>query len=328
MPIIETSKLAVLIALLGKLEGSYGGGGALAAATDGILLAELSDLEEAFISDGKRAAPAGTFGTQKRVPPQGSYVEFTAKTEVRGRGAAYSASVLHPEHVLMRASGHDAVITTTPGAEKIEYTPTPGPSGYGSAVFGAYSRGSLWSLLAAYADWTWGSDGLTPALSEFAIKAIFTSVADTAVPSISYPASTVDPPVATNILFSIGGVTSLAVKKHQFKQNRTIGQRLNQNGAGHNGFAIGRRNPTFTITIEEPPTSTYDARLKRRTAVCEPLSLQVGTVQYNRDKLSAPLAQLVDVKPGTEDTTATLDLTYELQPSVLGANDEYKRTVD
>lgn len=324
----EATKLAVLLGLTGKLEGSYGAGGALLPATDGILLAELADLNEAFVFDGQRKAPPGTFGTQKRVPPLGSYVEFTGKTEPRGLGLAYGASALHPEHVLMRISGHDAVVTATPGAEKIEYTPQAGPNGFASAVLGGYSRGSLWNLLAAYADWTWTIDGPGIPLNEWAIKALFTSVADAGVPAITYPAANVDPPSAANILFTIGGVATLSVKKAQFKQNRTISQRLNINAGGHGGFNIGRRNPTFTVTIEEPATATYDARTKKRTHAVEALSLQVGSVQYNRDKFTAPNAQLIDVKPSAENEVATLDLTYELQPSTLGANDEYKRTVD
>lgn len=323
----ETTKLAVLLALLGKTEGSYGAGGALTAATDGILLAELADLDETFIFDGKRAAPPGTFGTQKRVPPAGSYLEFTAKTEVRGRGAAYGASALHPEHVMMLIAGHSAAITTTVGSEKIVYSPSSAASGFASGVFEAYSRGSKWNMVGAYADWTWGADGLVVPTSEWAIKALFSSVADAACPSVTYPAATVDPPAATNVIFTVGGV-ALSIKKWQFKLNRTISQRLAQNTAGHNGFTIGRRNPTFTCTIEEPATSTYDARAKRRTAVAEAIVLTVGSVQYNRDKFAAPAAQLVDVKSSAENETATLDLTFELQPSALGANDEYTRTVD
>ena len=327
MPLTETTKLAVLLGLLGKAEASYGAGGTLAAATDGILLAELADLDETFIFDGKRAAPPGTFGTQKRVPPAGSYLEFTAKTEVRGRGAAYGASALHPEHVLMLISGHAATITTTAGAEKIVYAPSSAASGFASGVFEGYSRGNKWNMLGAYADWTWGADGIAPLMSEWAIKALFTSVADAACPSITYPATGVDAIVAANTVFTVGGV-ALAIKKFQFKLNRTISQRLAQNTAGHNGFSIGRRNPTLTVTVEEPATATYDARAKRRTAVAEAIVLTVGSVQYNRDKFAAPAAQLVDVKSSAENETATLDLTFELQPSALGANDEYTRTVD
>jgi hypothetical protein len=329
MPAFEATKLAVLIGLTAKLEASYGAGGALSTATDGVLLSELADLNESFEHDGKREPPASTMGTQRRVPPKGDFLEFVAKTAPRGLAAAYGASALHPEHVLMRMSGHDAVITSTAGVEKIVYTPSPGPVGFASAVLGGYSRGSLWSLLAAYADWTWGAEGAVVPMSEWAIKCLFASVADAAVPAITYPAVNVDPPVADNILFSIGGVATLSVKKFQFKQGRNIGNRRNMNAqGGHGGFFSGRRNPTFTVTIEEPMTATYDARTKRRTAVCEALSLQVGTVQYNRDKFTAPQAQLVDTKPSTDGDVATLDLTYELQPSVFGANDEYSRTVD
>ena len=51
-------------------------------------------------------------------------------------------------------------------------------------------------------------------------------------------------------------------------------------------------------------------------------------MQYNREKFAAPAAQLVDVKPSAEEATATLDLTFQLNPSAIGASDEYSRTFD
>ena len=321
-------KLALILGALAKLEGSYAAGGTVSTATDGLLLAELADLNEDFAHDGSRAKPPGTSGNLPNVAPAGSFVETTLKAEPRGFGAAYSASNLPPEHVMMRIAGHDAAITLTGGLEKVVYTPTPGDSTFASALLGLYSRGSLWMLKGAYADWVWGADGPKVPLSEYAIKALFTSVADASVPSITYPASAVQSPVAANIAFTIGGVSTLVVKKFQFKKNRSLSPRLDMNSGGHAGFAVGRRGPTLEVTIEEPATATYDARAKRRSAVSEALSLTIGSVQYNRDKLTAPAAQLISVKPSTEETTATLDLVYQLNPSAVGLNDEYARTFD
>jgi hypothetical protein len=321
-------KLALIIGALAKIEATYGAATALAAATDGFLLAELADLNEDFAHDGERASPPGTTGHLPRGLPAGSFVETTLKAEPKGAGVAYSAAVKPPEDVLMRASGHDAAVTLTGGAEKYVYTPTPGQSTFASAALGLYSRGGLWTLKGAMADWSWGFDGPKTPMSEYAVKALFTSFADVAAPAIAYPAPDVIPSPAATVLFIIGGVSTLSVRKMQFKAGRGLGSRLDCNAGGHAGFTGSRRKPMLEVTIEEPLTTTYDARLKRRTAVQEALSFQVGSVQYNREKFAAPKAQLVTVKPGTDGDVATLVLTYQLNPSVISASDEYSRTFD
>src|SRR5581483_7647925 len=147
-----------ILGLTGKLEASYGAGGAPSASTDGIQLAETPQITIGYGYNGDRPAPPGTMGYQRRAQPNGRTASVPFKAEVKGAGAAYSSSVVPSIHTLLRICGFDAAVTTTVGAEKWVYTPTPGPVGYGSGVFNAYARGELYPLTGAYADWTLTGD--------------------------------------------------------------------------------------------------------------------------------------------------------------------------
>src|SRR4051812_18130209 len=130
----------VVYGLTALIEASYNAGGAPSTATDGIQLAELPELVPSYAQDGSRASPPATTGSQRRVPPTGKTAALTAKLEPKGAGAAYSASVVPNFHTLLRMAGFDGVGSFTGGSEKWTYTPTPGPTGYGSGVINAYAR--------------------------------------------------------------------------------------------------------------------------------------------------------------------------------------------
>lgn len=335
----ELIKSPKIFGLTGKLETSYGAGGAPSAATDGILLESLPQITIAAGFDGSRPAPAGTMGTQRRVPPNGISASLPVAVAIRGAGAAYSASVVPSIHTLLRICGFDDTLTSTPGSEKHFYTPTPGPVGYGSGVFNAYARGELWPITAAYADWSIAGDSTGVAVFTATISALLGAIADQITPPvITYSLAAVVPPtcVGANI-FTLGLFTNANLLKWSVKGARKISPRLRQVAGGHAGFAIGDRAPTLDVTYETPAlaanpfhaASTIDPYNLFYAATQLAWALQIGSVQYNRCKISGPAAQIMAPPQINEDGDSVVtNLSLQINPSAANLNDDVSFTFD
>jgi hypothetical protein len=319
------AKLVKIYGVRAKIETTYGTS-ATPAAIDAIQVSELPQLAIAFANDGARALPPGTMGTQNRVVPSGRTGKTNLKFEPVGYGAAYSASNLPRGHALFRACGLDAAVVTTGGAETVTYTPTPGPTGFSSVTADLFARGQQYTLLGAMGDFSLGAAGPTIPIFDGSFQGLLTSaVIDAAVPSLTYtPWSALAAPKAVSIALSLNSVTTLVVKSWMLKMNRKIGQRLDQNSGGHAGFAIGERAPTLEIEIETPAIATLDPHALRLAGTTMTASLTIGSVQYNKYTIaSTNQAQIIDVAEGAEDPTSTTKITLQLNPTALGANDEF-----
>lgn len=327
------SKLVTIYALLAKLEASYGAGGAPSPTTDGILLEERPKLTLAYANDGARPATGLALGHQRRVKPTGATVSFSAKHAAKGAGAAYSASVWPSPHVLLRAAGFDAAVDVTGGAEKYTYTPTPGPTGYASAVLSAYLRGELMPITGALADLTsWSFDGPHVPVFEFALQGLRGAISDANVPAVTYPGLALDAPRAVNVAFTLGNLTGAVVRKAMLKFGREISPRLDVNaGGGHAGFAPGARKPMLEVTYETPAlaltpftaASTIDPYSLYEAGTEVAASLNIGSTQYDKYNWAFAKAQVAQAPEEDEDGPVALTkLTLQLNPSTIGANDE------
>jgi hypothetical protein len=321
------SNVAKLVRIFGaraKLEATYAVN-SVAAAIDAIQLAENPQLAVSFANDGMRALPPGTMGFNNRVVPSGRIGETTLKWEPTGYGTAYSASNLPRAHALFRACGLDAAIVVGAGVETVTYTPTPGPTGFGSVSMDLFSRGQQYALVGGLGDLTMGAVGPVVPMAEAQIKALVSAITDAAVPALTYtPWSALLPPKSANIALSVNGVSTLVVKSWQLKTNRAFGARLDQNSGGHAGWAVGVRGPTLELEVENPAISLMDFHALRLSAATMVATLTIGSVQYNKYVIaSSNQAQIVEVGDSTEDPTATIKFKLQLNPTALGANDEF-----
>jgi hypothetical protein len=337
---VSAPKAITVIGFQAKLEGSYNGGGTTSSTTDGIQLAEFMDIQPGYANDGTRVAPPGTTGTQRRAQPTGRFFKGTAKVEPRPFGAAYSASNVPSFHNLLRAAGFDAVVTVTGGAEKWDYTPTPGPTSYGSLVADYFARGEQYHGTGIYSDFNFGFQkaGDVP-LFEFPMMGLLgAAITDAAVPAITYPNNAnQDPPIASSIVFAFGLLTAPKIRKIAFKMQRKIQDRLDANGTSHGGFGPEHRIPVMEVTLESLPLTTtpflatagMDPYALFESANENALSFQFGSAQYKRIKISCPKAQIMgEPKLDKEAQAALWTLSLQLNPSALNANDEIKITTD
>lgn len=320
---MSADKLITLFGLLAKTEASYGAGGALAAATDGILLAEPALLTPQYAHDGARGRAPGSGGRLRRGKQSGRFAEGPLRVEFRGRGAAYGPAALPEINALMRLSGHSATVDATPAAEKVTYAPVS--SGFASGVLEGYARGQKYALTGVYGDFSFSIDGAGFLVFEFPISGLIGLPTDVGVPAITYLGTT--PPKAESIGLSIGAWNPV-VRSVSFTANRRRSPRADVNSPGHKGWSLGGREPQLEITVEEAPLATFDPYAARENGTEYAVDLTVGSVQYNRAKFNAGQCQIVNVTEGEDEETALWTLTLACNPSSPIANDDYELVVD
>jgi hypothetical protein len=332
---MSAPKLRNLFGLMVKAETTYGTAVSLAGATDGILVTEIPDVKPEYVHDGSRNGRAVGMGPLKRVNKSGRAAKVSVITEARGFGAAYSASNLPSIDRLLKAAGYGATVVTTGGAETVTYTPQA-IAGSGSAptslTLESYVNSQKYALAGVYADlMAGGSAGDIPKF-EFPCSGIMSATeTDAAVPAITYPS--IDPPKAETMVLTLGLYTPLIVKDWQFALGRQLAPRAYDNtNARHGGFSPGDISPTLEVVVEMVAlatvnpwntATTINPRELAERASSLAASLIVGSVQYNKYKLSAPQAQLVDVEELEDGPTSEWRLKFLLPPSTPVALDSH-----
>lgn len=337
---MSATKLAILRALLAKPEVSYNGGGSVAAATDGILLAGPSVVLQEPLHDGSRTPPPGMAGNMRRVSPSGMGLNFPILHELKGAGAAYSASVKGSGHNLLLAAGFDAAGSFGAGTERWDFTPTPFTSVPTSLVAEIYDREQKYPCQGIYLSLeSIDAPDLGVPLWTFNARGIKGTVADTAVPAVTYPALTIEPPKVAGASLTLGSFTSNAIlRSWSLKMNRALGARANMNVAGgHAGFSPGRRNPVFEVLIEA--TDLVGSPF-HTSAGLDPYQLfengtetagqiNIGSVQYNRWKLIFGKLQMMAPVAEEEDEGGALwRLTFQCNPTAVNLNDDVTVRLD
>lgn len=323
-------KSLVLYGMTNKVETTYGTYNAPSVSTDSVQVAELPTLQIAYSFDGMRPPPPGAGGPQIRVAPQGRTVSgLSIKVEDRGLGSAYSAALFpRDSHFLRRAAGFDATYSAAP--DKITYTLSPftaAPTSLSVDLYDEVTTAATWvkyPLNGVYADWEYDVSDGKPALWSFALSGRLNAApAETAYSSgITYSATPV-PPVASPLLLTVNGVSTLVIRKANVKGNRAIQERFpDQNAAGaHAGFQPGPSAPVFTFTMEASLFATFNPLALWDAGTAFASSFQVGSAQYNRTKWTFPQAQITNVVKSADGPVPLWDVTCSLYHSTPGAND-------
>ena len=338
------AKLSQIAGLLAKEETTYGSAVALTTTADGVQMQYDSrdmpwvTLNYAF--DGDLGPSVGNLGTVLRAAKAGQSATFEAPTRAKGYGSAYSATNKPSIHALLKASGFDAAATTTASSEKWTYTPTAPGTGYTSLTASLYGRGELVPLVGVLADWSFDFPNQGPPTHRFALSGLLgaAGVTDVSTPTITYPNTSVQPPLAQNVTFTLGSFTTNAVvKSGSFTLAREIMPRSALSGtAGHLGF-IGRgRVPEAKVVIESTAlvstpfhtTAGFDPYLLESNGTSFAFAIQFGSTQYNKWKVSFAQAQVVGIAPQVVDGVACTELTVRAYSSTPVAADDISVVFD
>ena len=304
---MSATKHTEAVGVLAKVETTYNTPITLSTSTDGVrIIKPRPDLTINYGYDGGRGGQAGGFGQRHRATPTGRTVAGTIRCEAKGHGSAYtSSSVVVPHiHPLLRAAGFDATVDTSGGTENWVFSPTLGTGTMASNTLRFYTRGEQFDAAGCYTGLKINIDGAGIPTWEFPfVGTLATAVADTALPAITYHTNSVIPPVATGIALTYGTFTGAIVRSATFDLGRQIDNpRVNVNSsAASAGYQPGPRTPTLEMLIES--TALQGSPYYAATAI-DPYqlyaastaltwSLTVGSVQYNKYKLSGSVAQLM-----------------------------------
>ena len=337
------AKLSQILALLGKEESTYGSAVALSATADGIQLQfENRDypwMSLAYAYDGDLGPSVGNLGTVLRAGKAGRSVTYEAPTRAKGGGAAYTASVLPSVHRLLKAAGFDAALTTTSAAEKYTYTPTAPGTTYTSLTLNAYARGELAALVGAISDLNIDFPNGGPPIWRFPISAYLSAdMSDAATPTVTYPLTTIQAPLANAVTVVLGSFSANAVLySGSFRLAREILPRVALTGSGgHLGFIPRGRAPEATIVLETTAlqgtpfhaSGGFDAYKLEEAATSIAFSLRFGTVQYNKWLMEFPQAQVIGAAPTVVNGVACTELILRAHTSTPVAADDVRFTFD
>jgi hypothetical protein len=318
------AKLWQIAGLTAKEEATYGVAVALTTTADGVQMQydnrDMPWLTLNYTFDGDLGPAVGNLGTVLRAGKGGQSVTFEAPTRAKGYGTAYSATNKPSIHALLKAAGFDAASVTTASAEKWTYTPTAPGVGYTSLTANLYGRGELAALTGVLCDWSFDAPSAQPPMHRFAMSGLLNAdISDVTTPTITYPNTAVQPPLAQNVTLVVGNFTTNAVAKScSFALGREIMPRAALSGTtGHLGF-IGRgRMPEAKVVLESTAlvstpfhsAAGFDPYQIDQDASSFSFSIQFGATQYNRWKLSFPQAQVVAIAPQVVDGVACMELT-------------------
>lgn len=329
---MSADKSPHLWGVMAKVEASYGAGATVAVGDDGWLVVEepLPDIGWGYA--GERGKAAGSGANLKRAAKNGETCTVDLVGEFIGPGDAYAAdNFAQGIHAALQMAGHSATVDVTGGSEKFTYAPITALGDWTSLGLELYVDGEKYILKGAYSDLTIAAeDGGVP-IWTFPTQALVTLPTDAAVPVItSYPSLV--PPTAVNITLNLGTFASAIVRSFEFRKQQGFSPRTNQNTAlGHSGFTPGRRNAQLDVLVEKTAlvadpyhtSAGLDARQLEKAATAIALDLVVGSEQFQRFKIDADQAQLIDVGDERDGDAALWALTFDLLPSAPHLNDDY-----
>ena len=318
------AKLTNLSALLVGTEATYGTAATLAATSHGTEMA-LSDRQSAVFTanhlyNGELGPAPGNLGMLKRVGAVGRTASGTIPMRFRGAGTTYTATVLPNLHTMLKIGGFDSTLSSG----SYTYTPTADSLTYSSATMELYQRGEKWTLTGGLCSVGFDIGAAGVPLWQFETQGILsTAIADSAVAVPTYLNTTVGPPVAAGVTFTIGSY-SARLKSASFRMGRVLTERPDLTATdAHQGFVPAGYDPEFRCTVEVPAltypnsSSGIDPYKMKINAEEVAIALTVGGTAYNRFTMTLAQAQLKDFALSNDGAVPTVDLTFQCHNSTL-----------
>jgi hypothetical protein len=307
-----------LFGMLAKVESVYGTDPTPAAGADGIRLLEAFEPQiEHVFANRREDAASGTLGRAAPGPMRGRIITFGGVAEIKGSRAttAYSASNLPPIHPLLVATGYSAAVVTTGGSESVTYTPADGS--HSSCTVWYYWGGKLYKAVGCRGT---GRLVLTPGNQgryEFTMQGLLsTTPTETALAGItSYGAAIAPTFVAGSLgLTPSGGSLWTPDRFEEFSYD--LGSAVQRNDSGNaadgiGGFDVSDLLPVVNLRALLVAIADFDPYTLARTPTSVAVVTTLGSVQYNRVDVNAPVAWLRDPGHAHRNRFAGVDLAFD-----------------
>lgn len=238
----------------------------------------------------------------------GTLRQVSFQMEMKGPGAAYSASVLPEMDPLLRACGFAATLVTTGGSETVTYKPAS--SGIESATIYYYQDGLLQILTGCRGNVSFAmnvNDGR--GMASFTMTGHSVSSTDVALATPTYD-STVPPPVI-NGSFTVDSYGAV-IDGLTFDMSNTVATPPDLNAVdGYSQVYITKRDVNGSISPERVlvATEAFEANLRSGAAMALTTGV-IGADQYNRYTVSMPAISYRNITPGDRDGVGIYTLPF------------------
>lgn len=321
------TKSVIRYGLLAKTESVYGVDAVPTPEANGIRPEARPIFDFNFLNSGELGRAPGTGGRFPLNRPSGEEGGSNVLLTAHGLGRPYTAVVYRPPmHTVFEAAGLEGTFN----AGSWTYEPLVDPNDMKSATFYFYEREQLYKGLGSYvANLLFSFDATDIPAWEADILSVFPEVTDTDIPVITYPGAELPSPKAIDVSLSLNGETDLVMRSCDFQMLRNIAPRANDNSSGHQGFAIGARETTLSISVEASPLSDLDPYSLWRSGTRFPVSFTVGKDRYNRWAFRADQAQIINItEADVNESLAVWNLDMALLPSSYTTADEFTLEFD
>lgn len=299
------SKLVTREVILVKVESTYNTDPTPVANTDAVLVQNIS-----WSNEGarmlERPAVRPSLGKLQHIFG-GTLISLTFDMEVKGSGAAYSASVKPECGLLLRACGFAEAIDTTGGSEKATYVPAS--SGFESVTIYYYQDGILNKFTGVVGSVAWAGEAGMPFIASFTLTGHTAAVTDASLPTPTLD-STV-PPVFSGSSFAIDSFSAV-VDGLSFDMSNSIampGDVSATDGFGEVQITGRDVNGSFSPELDTIANEDFIGNWKSGKSMVL-ASGTIGSVQFNKFKIDMPAVYYREVAPGDRDGIRTLELNY------------------
>lgn len=302
--------------LLAKIEGTYGTDSVPVVGTDAVRVTDRlwPQLQESYVWRNRRDGVASS----SLIPPppgvaRGRVISLDFGWELKGSrsGGAYSAGNKIEASPLLQACAASETLVTTGGSESLTYAHAD--TAHSSCTIYAYAGGYLYKIVGCRGVWSWPINvGVLTAL-RFQMQGILASKTVAALPG-GFTYAVPAPLAGVGLALSVGGVWSPDILTAEFQaQGTTNLQRLESANAtdGVQSFDIGDTvQPIFKLSAKAV-IAAYDPSVDLAANTARSLTLQYGSVQYDKAKLTVTNMYLNDpIRNTVQNGFAGWDLEY------------------
>lgn len=269
----------------------------------------------AFVNDALDRVRGPIFTPGDPMIQAGKTAEHSLKSFFRGTTVAPTALAPIEQDAWFRAAGMAATYDATVGDESVTYTPSDTNTESMTEYY--YVDGKLYKAHAIRGNLMLSYEAGGGLVTEFAAGGRGGAETDAAVPTTAV-FETAEWPIAIDApTFDVDGFTTGIIRSFQFNLGNSIQRRDNVKAIdGIQGYRINRRNPQFTIVMEDILHSEKDFEALRDNKTPVALNWVLNSVQYNTVEFTAARAFIRGVQPSNSDGLAILTLTGFLRSTV------------
>lgn len=244
------------------------------------------------------------------------------RVEVKGAGAAYSASVYPALAPYLRACGVAETIVTTGGAETATYKPTSTKSLIPALMIDVFEDGAVKRMYGARGNPKFSAKAGESNFIDFEFTGIWNGRVDGAMLTTS-PEPTI-PPVFLSSNFLIASFAPV-LQGYEIDMGNTVSLRVDPNIAtGFREAIITARKPVGKLDPEDTTVALHDWYGKWKAGTSGALSIgNVGSTQYNRFKITAPKVVYTKLADTDREGVAVVDASFELAKNSDAGDDEF-----